>query len=98
MCSPTVQIAPWPEPYKPPYYYAAKQLRTPAGMVPYIIDVNAVPLFSECSSLILVRARTAAGEQIGARMLFTAMPREGEPAYDADKKMLGIIHDGGEGG
>ena len=35
---------------------------------------------------------------MGARALFAAMPRAGEPAYDADMEMLDIIHDGGEGG
>ena len=56
------------------------------------MDVTAVPLFSECSSSQLVRAWT------GACTLFAAMPRAGEPAYDADRDMLEIIHDGGEGG
>ena len=37
------------------------------------------------------------GEQMGARTLFAAMPRVGEPAYDAHKEMLNIIHDRGEG-
>ena len=41
--------APWPESYKHPYYYTAKQLGTPAGMVPYVVEVNIVPLFSEYS-------------------------------------------------
>ena len=35
---------------------------------------------------------------MGARTLFTVMPRVGELAYDAgDREMLDIIHDGGEG-
>ena len=97
--APIVLTAPWPEPYKPPYYYAAKQLANPVGTVPYIVDVNSAPLFSEYSSPQLVRARPAAGEQMGARTLFAAMPRAGEPTYvDPDREMLDIIHDGGEGG
>ena len=32
----------------------------------------------------------AGGEQMGARTLFAAMPRAGEPAYDADRDMLDI--------
>ena len=35
---------------------------------------------------------------MGARTLFAAMPRAGEPVYDRDREMLDIIHDGGEGG
>jgi hypothetical protein len=50
--------------------------------VPYIVDVNATPLFSEYSSSSLVQARTAGVEQMGANALFAAMPRTGEPAYE----------------
>ncbi|KAE8780607.1 Secologanin synthase [Hordeum vulgare] len=46
----TVQTTPSTEPYKPLYYYAAKQHGTPVGTVPYIIYVNTAPLFSEYSS------------------------------------------------
>ena len=49
--APTVQTLPWPEPYKPSYYYAAKQLGTPAGTMPYIVNVHVAPLVSEYSSL-----------------------------------------------
>ena len=36
---------------------------------------------------------------MGARTLFTTMPRAGEPAYDGpDREKLKIIHDGGERG
>ena len=31
---------------------------------------------------------------MGARMLFPAMPRGGAPAYDKDREMLDMIHDG----
>ena len=72
--------------------------RNPIGTVPYIVDVNVVPLFSEYSSALIVRAGTAGREQMGACMLFAAMPRVGEPGYDEDREMLDIIHDEGEGG
>ncbi|KAE8781018.1 hypothetical protein D1007_45774 [Hordeum vulgare] len=45
----TVHMGSLLEPYKPLYYYAAKKLGTPAGTVPYIVDVNAAPLFFEYS-------------------------------------------------
>ena len=35
---------------------------------------------------------------MGAHTLFAAMPSAGEPAYDADREMLDIIHDGAERG
>nr|AEE00117.1 hypothetical protein TAANSRALLhA_190H5.g00004 [Triticum aestivum]AKE47411.1 hypothetical protein TAANSRALLhA_1716E15.g00001 [Triticum aestivum] len=35
---------------------------------------------------------------MGVRTLFAAVPRAGEPSYDADREMLDIIHDRGEGG
>ena len=59
--------------------------------------INAAQLlFLECSSMQLVRARTAGGEQMGARTLFAAMPRGEEPPYDdPDWEMLDIIHEGG---
>jgi hypothetical protein len=96
--APIVQTASWPEHYKPPYFYTAKQFGTP-GKVPYIVDVNAVPLFSEYSLPQLVRVRMADGEQMGARPLFAAIPRSEDPAYDdPGKEMLDIIHDEGEGG
>ena len=62
MLQPTLLTVPRPEPYKPPYYYAAKQLANPIGMVPYIIDVNTTLLFSEYSLQPLVQARMAGGE------------------------------------
>ena len=67
-------------------------------MVPYIVDVKAVPLFSEYSLPSLVWERQEAREQMGVRTLFAAVPRAGEPSYDADREMLDIIHDRGEGG
>ena len=68
-------------------------------MVPYIVDVNAAPLFSEYSLPQLIRARTTTREQMVARTLFTTMPRAREPAYYyLDREMLDIIQDGGDGG
>ena len=58
----------------------------------------AIPRASAIGLACGVRARLAAEEQMGARMLFVAMPRAGAPAYAADREMLDIIHDGGEGG
>lgn len=51
--------------------------RQPTGTVPYIIDVNAASLFSDYALSLLVRARMIGGEQMGARALFAAIPREG---------------------
>ena len=95
---PTMHPSPWPKHYKALYYYAAKKLATHTCTVPYIVDVNAAPVLSKYSSSSLVWARTTGGEQMAARTLFAAMPRVGEPAYDADREMLDIIHDRGEGG
>ncbi|KAI4990421.1 hypothetical protein ZWY2020_038784 [Hordeum vulgare] len=36
----TVQKVSWPEPYKPSYYYVAKQLGTSSGTVLFIVDVK----------------------------------------------------------
>jgi hypothetical protein len=100
-----VQTPPWPEHYKAPYYYAAKQLgrysaSTTARQVPYIVDVNVAPLLlSESALPQLVQVRTMGGEHMGARMLFAAMPKAGEKAYDdTNREMFNIIHDEERGG